>query len=188
MRAFVAVALPEAVRVALASLRDRLADSGADVKWVGTEQLHITLKFLADITPEQQAAVEALLRDLARHHLPFSMGLQEVGAFPSLVVPRVVWVGVGDGRADLIRLAEAVESGVRGLGWPAEERPFSAHVTLGRVRSPKRLGALAETLRRTTWTPPPSWRAEVIRLYQSVLSPAGPTYAVLAEIPLRGER
>ena len=184
MRAFVAIRVPEAVRRALIGLKDELASAGADVKWVGSEQLHITLKFLGEITEEQAGAVQGLLAEIGREHSPVDLQLERIGAFPSLTSPRVVWVGVGLGRDPVVEMAQALEEGSRRLGLPREERPFSAHVTLGRVRSPRGRKQLIERLREVEWQSPSAWRAESLRLYHSVLRPAGPAYTVLADVPL----
>lgn len=188
MRAFVAIALPESVCAALRQLGAQLAESGADVKWVEAGHLHLTLRFLDEITQAQRQVVETLLGDLTGRHAPFAMGLDAVGAFPSTGAPRVVWVGMSEGRARLVQLADELEQGLRARGWPAEERPFSAHVTLGRVRSPRRREQLIERLRSAAWRPPPAWQVDAVRLYESVLGSAGPTYTILAEVPLLGKR
>ena len=186
MRAFVAIALPEEVRAALTGLQRQLATSGADVKWASPDQLHLTLRFLGDITQEQRDAVEHLLATVAVTRPPFPIRLEGVGAFPSIASPRVVWVAVREGRTSLLELAGALEEGIRALGCSAEERPFAAHVTLGRVRSPRRRTILTERLRTAAWSPPSAWPVDAVRLYQSVLSPAGPHYTVLADVPLTG--
>ena len=184
MRAFVAIPLPVLHREALAVLQHELASSGADVAWVGPEQLHVTLKFLGAITELQRHALEARLRPIAAETAPCTLSLNEVGAFPSVASPRVVWVGIQEGRETLVRLAEAIEQAGEAIGVPREARPFAAHVTLGRVRSGTRRQALTERLRAVRWTPPPPWHATAMILYESVLSSAGSRYTILADIPL----
>ena len=98
MRAFIAVGLPDEVRDALARLQRQLDASRADVKWVEPANLHLTLKFLADITEAQRAGMETLLRQIAGHQPKFVMRLGALGAFPTLTAPRVVWVGCEEGR------------------------------------------------------------------------------------------
>ena len=184
MRAFIALSLPSGVQSSLASLQQSLAVSGADVAWVQPQHLHVTMKFLGEITDEQRQKVEALLRRVASREAPFSLGLEGVGAFPSVSAPRVLWAGISTGKETVLRLAGAIEREGAGL-LPKAERPFAAHVTLGRVRSPKRRQALADGLRRTVWTPPPACCVETVTLYQSLLSSSGPTYTALGEFPLK---
>ena len=185
MRAFIGISLPENVRAALTQLQQELATSRADVKWVEPEQLHVTLKFLDEISEQQRQQVETFLTRIAQQTPAFTMGLQAIGAFPSVSDPRIIWVGVSEGKSSVVRLAEAIEQDARTLGLKQEERPYSAHVTIGRVRSPRNTSALIERLRTAPWSPPPAWQATSITLYQSALSSTGPTYSVLADMPLK---
>ena len=184
MRAFLALTLPDEVTRSLAALQRELAAAGADVKWVEPPNLHVTLKFLDEITEEQRRAVEVLLAEVGRDETAFALGLDRAGAFPSLSSPRVVWVGLGEGKERAIRLAERLEHDCGGLGFRKEERSFAAHVTLGRVRSSRRLPLLSRALRECAWRPPAPWTVTALTLYQSVLGSDGPRYTVLTEIPL----
>ena len=185
MRAFLALTLPDDVERSLAVLQQELAGTGADVKWVAPSNLHVTLKFLDEITEQQRHAIEGVLAEVGRVEAPFSITLDRVGAFPSLSSPRVVWVGVGEGRERVIRLAERLEQGCRGMGIQQEERPFAAHVTLGRVRTPRRQAELGRVLREYAWRPPAPWTITSLTLYQSTLGSDGPRYTVLSDVPLR---
>src|SRR3989338_8018709 len=108
MRAFIGIALPDAVRSSLAGLQRQLSESGADVKWVEPANLHVTLKFLDEITDDQRRVVEALLGRVAAQETPFTLRLVDVGAFPSMKAPRVIWVGITEGRDRVVRLAQAI--------------------------------------------------------------------------------
>ena len=184
MRAFIAVELPEALRREVAALQDTLKATGADVKWVEPANLHLTLKFLGDIAEIRVTPITEALRTATRHVASFTMRLAGVGAFPSTRSPRVVWVGVKDGQAPLRELAEAVEQACAGAGFPTEGRPFSPHLTIGRVRSQNRVAGLVKQLQVAAFqgtAPAPVGR---LTLVQSTLSPRGPTYTPLADIPL----
>lgn len=185
MRAFIGIDLPEAVRESLGALQRELAESHADVKWVEPANLHITLKFLGEISEEQRREVEALLKRLAAQTPRFLVSLEGVGAFPSIRAPRVVWVGISQGSNAVTGLAESIERESAALGFQREEREFAPHLTLGRVRSGRQRRELTQRLETLTWTPLPAWSASTVTLYQSVLSAAGPRYSVLAEVPLR---
>ncbi len=184
MRAFLGIALSNDARMSLERFEQALASAGADVKWVEPAHVHVTLKFLDEISQEQRHGVETLVGEIARRETPFTMRLDRVGAFPSLEAPRVIWVGLAEGQDVVRRLAEAIEREGAAIGLRKEERPFSAHATIGRVRSSRRREALVQRLRETTWKVPPPWRATSVTLYQSVLGQDGPTYTVLAELPL----
>ena len=185
MRAFIAVVLPERVRRSLHALQERLAEHPADVTWVDPEHLHATLKFLGDIDDAQRTDLEGLLGRCAGEEPPFQARLGGLGGFPSIAAPRVIWVGFEEGREPLTRLAQRLEAGCARLGLREEERPFSAHLTLGRVRSPKGLGPLARALQTLEWPAPAPWTVERVTLYQSVLGGRGPRYTALGEFPLR---
>lgn len=186
MRAFIAIALPAEVREALERLQQDLAASRADVKWVEPPNLHVTMKFLGEITEDQRRAVEAMLRRLAEREAPFLLGVQTLGAFPSAAAPRVIWVGLAEGRERVQRMAEAIERGGAALALVKENRPFAAHVTIGRVRSGSHRQQLTRRLQETVWQPPAPWRVTSLALFQSVLGPGGPRYTVLADVPLSG--
>ena len=184
MRAFIAIPLPSEVQEALSALQRDVAKARADVKWVRQDQLHVTLKFLGEISEAQREVMTAMLRRVADATSPLALGVAELGAFPSVTAPRVIWVGLRGEVEAVRRMAATIEQEGGRLGLPKDDRPFAAHVTLGRVRSSRGREALAQQLRATVWVPPPPWQVSHMRLYQSVLSPSGPSYTVLAEIPL----
>ena len=185
MRAFIGIGLPDEVQASLAALQRELAQSRADVKWVEPSNLHLTLKFLGEISEAQRQVVELLVKRLAAQTPPFLLRLEGAGAFPSIRAPRVVWVGMGQGNDVVARLAESIEREGAVIPLRREERPFTPHLTLGRVRSGRHRRELTHQLESFTWAPPPPWQVALLTLYQSVLSSAGPRYAVLAEVPLR---
>ena len=187
MRAFLAVTLPADVQACLSRLQETLAESRADVKWVEPANLHVTLKFLDEISEAQRHEVEALVARIVHDQPPFLLGLTAPGAFPSFDSPRVLWVGLGEGKETVARLADAIERDAATLGLRREERPFAAHVTLGRARSPRARQALVQRLRAGAWQPPPPWRVASLTFYQSVLGSDGPRYSVLAEFPFSRE-
>lgn len=137
MRAFVAVEVPEPARSALADLVARLEGTHEPVKWVkgaGPALFHVTIKFLGEVPTERVAAVEAALAGAAAGVAPFSLSLRGLGVYPNARRPRVVFSGVEAGAEPLASLAAACETGLEPLGFTREARPFSAHVTLGRVK------------------------------------------------------
>lgn len=188
MRAFIAIPLPPDVQTSVASAIEELAASGADVKWVAPHLLHLTVKFLGEITDEQRTGAEQVMRRVAAAEPAFAMDLAGLGAFPRMTSPQVVWVGIGAGRDAAARIAGAIEQGcAETLGMAPGARKFAAHVTLGRVRrSREKLAALVGRLQRSAWEPPAGWTASSLVLYQSVLGPGGSTYTALAEAPLTG--
>ncbi|MBI1953297.1 MAG: RNA 2',3'-cyclic phosphodiesterase [Candidatus Omnitrophica bacterium] len=184
MRAFIAVELTDALKEEAASLQADLRATGADVKWVEPAHLHLTLKFLGEIQENQVEPLKSALTASVQGLSPFATSLEGIGAFPSTTRPRVIWVGVSQGKEALERLAGQVEEACAGLGFAGEERPFSAHLTIGRVRGPDRVASLIKKLQVVEFHGNAPAPIDRVILFQSILSPHGPAYTPLAEIPL----
>jgi RNA 2',3'-cyclic 3'-phosphodiesterase len=186
MRLFVAADLPDAVRDALAAEQARikaaLGSSDPSLKWVKPEHAHLTLVFIGNVEDARvPAVIDAIAADIA---LPtFDATFEGGGAFPPRGAPRVLWIGVGSGARDLVELQRVIASRIAALGLPIEDRAFHPHLTLARWRESRpadRSRALAVVARGVVA------RAHVdgATLYQSRLSPSGPTYTALARANL----
>lgn len=180
MRLFIALPLPVTVLDELAAVQRRLRAAGLPVRWVDPAGVHLTLQFLGE-APETQ--VPPLLAALAAlPPAPFSLRLAEIGAFPNLRRPRVIWVGLAGAVAALRDLQRAVLAATAPLGFVPEERPFSPHLTLGRLRSdarPAQIEALAEQIARAQPPAPITWESDLPRLFQSTLTSQGAVYTKL---------
>lgn len=135
MRLFVAVELDDLAREALARLAERLGKSADPVSWIAPANFHLTMKFLGEAAEGAVPEIEAACGRAATGAAPFDMRLRGVGAYPSARRPRVVWAGI-EAPPVLPALVERVEEEISPLGFPREKRPWSPHVTLGRVREP----------------------------------------------------
>ncbi len=184
MRAFIAVELPDFLRREVAALQADFQSSGADVAWVKQENLHLTLKFLGDIQEKQVAPLKEAIGAAIGGCTPFDIRLEGIGAFPKTTFPRVIWVGVNQGEKQLAELANRVEEACAGLGFPKEERPFSPHLTIGRVRSKDRLAQLIKQFQVAEFLASAPASVNRLVLFRSTLSASGSVYAALAEIPL----
>ena len=186
VRAFVAVPLPDQAKRYLQQVQQGLRDAAGDgdVKWVGPEGMHITLKFLGAMAVQQITPIAEALQRATTGITPLEIALSTLGAFPSLQRPRVVWVGATGAVDSLVMLFERVDKGLSVMGFPPEIRPFAAHITLGRVReriSPAALSRLEWALQRNSCLEgAPAVHVERIILYQSTLTPRGAVYAPLA--------
>ena len=154
------------------------------VAWVAPGNLHLTLKFLGAVPEERIEAIAGALSTSAPDLHPFEARIRGLGAFPSAVKPRVIWAGVHDGAAEMTTLAGRVDAALAPLGFAREERPFSPHVTLGRVRQPRRDPALAEALAGAIAREFGRMRVPGAFLMRSELSPRGARYSELAKVPL----
>lgn len=188
MRLFVAVDLDESVRRAALrlarTLRERLEPSQVQASWVAPGNLHLTLKFLGEV--EERLATEVRAAMAPPFGEPrFECELAGVGAFPPTGPARVLWLGISAGAEALVRLQAEVESRVRPFGFPPESRPFSAHLTVARFRTPAPT-KVRELLGEGSSGPIGRCAIDHVTLYQSHLSPRGATYTPLARAPLGG--
>jgi len=176
IRAFIAIDLPPAVKAALADVAATLGGRvpRGVVRWVRPEQMHLTLRFLGDTPTDRLPALAAALDALAAGHAPFALRLTGVGCFPNARRPRVVWVGLGGEEAKLTALAAALEAALRPLGWPPEDRPFRAHLTLGRVKDEQ----AAQGIDWSAAVPALEVPVTAVHLIESQLRPDGSVYTV----------
>lgn len=182
MRLFVAVNLPPDIRERLAAEQDRLRRAQADVSWVRAENIHVTLKFLGETEEKRLDRIRPALFEVARGSAPFRIRVSGLGSFGGRI-PRVVWVGVPEGAEPLSRLAKDVEAATARLGFPKEKRGFTAHITLGRVRSPRNAEALLAALAEAETGPFGTVEVRQFELMQSELRPTGSVYTALDRYP-----
>ncbi len=146
IRTFIAIDLPVPVRAALEGFSKELRRADAPVSWARIESIHLTLKFLGNISEEQVEPVRAELDRIAATTSPFRIQPAGCGAFPTLKTMRVVWVGLRGDLAPLARLQKEVEEAMACLGFKPEDRPFRPHLTVGRVKGRQRLRPLQDLL------------------------------------------
>ncbi len=181
MRTFIAIELSSKIKESLAQVQSHLKYAGADVKWVTPENIHLTLKFLGEITEEKCEKVKAALDSIAKIIAPFELSIKDVGAFPKIEFPRVIWVGLDKGAKESTELAAKVDEALSKLGFAKETRPFAAHLTIGRVRSAKNKEALMEKVLRHQPSAVSFQPIKSVALIQSTLTPRGSIYAKLHE-------
>lgn len=176
IRAFIAIELPNDVRHALGDVAAALAEGvpRSAVRWVRPAQMHLTLRFLGDTPADRLPAIQAAMDGVAGQHAPFALRLTEAGGFPNARRPRVVWVGLGGEEAALLSLVAVLNGALLPLGWPPEDRPFRAHLTLGRVKDER----AAQGLNWSVAVPPLPVPVAALHLIESQLRPDGPVYTV----------
>ncbi len=182
-----AVELAEGLRAELARLQGELRQRGlSGLRWARPEGIHLTLKFLGETPAERVPGIQDALAEAVAGMRPFRLALDSLGTFGG-GRPRVLWV---EAAGDVDRLREMqgkVERALSGRGFPAEERPFSPHLTLARV-PPERAAALAGRLTEALAVLPPPAKAEMevreVSLVSSTLLPGGAVYERLAAVPL----
>ena len=185
MRTFIAIELSEEIRSSLAQIESHLKYSGADVKWVEKDNIHLTLKFLGEISEEKLKQVIAALEIIGKETNPFEISIKDIGAFPKIDYPRVIWVGLDKGVNESKELAEKIDDALSKIGFQKETRAFTAHLTIGRVKSSKNKEALKEKVGTCTMpTVSPQLISSII-LFQSKLSPKCSIYTKLHEVHLK---
>lgn len=186
MRLFAGIGLTPLCRAAIATAVATLRADPAPVSWVAPGNLHVTMKFLGEISRDRVGDVADALSGVAASFEPFGLEAEGAGLFPGTSNPRVLWVGLREPLELVRELHENMENALSGAGFPREDRPFHPHITVGRARG----------------VPPPAWGDRFLRalsgrrfgevpvpkitLYESRLSPGGAVYAVVREFPLSG--
>jgi 2'-5' RNA ligase len=179
-RCFVAVDVDDApLRTAFNRTQRAIESTGADVKSVEGENIHITLKFLGEIPESKTAQVADLIKGIS--FKSFTLDFHGVGVFPALSRPSVVWAGVSGDASEMLAVFTGLERGLRGLGFEPERRPFQPHVTLCRVKSGRNRAQLAEAIEMMKYEVFGPLRLEHIRFKKSILTRNGPIYTTLAE-------
>lgn len=186
MRIFLAIELPWQVQSRLGELIKKVSQVNMPVRWVSQSNLHLTLKFLGDISCSQLAVVSNALAEEALSVGRFSFRIENLGVFPNPRKPRIVWAGIM-APSEMLDLVQRIETRLLLEGFPREERPFSPHLTIGRVRQ----FASEEELRRIGTFIPSNRTGEIsvvsvdaISIMRSQLRPEGPIYSRLKEIKL----
>ena len=183
IRIFIAVEIPKTVKESIAKLQAELGEVVEGIKWVGAEQIHLTLKFLGNIRPDRVDAVKAAIDEAASRSTPFTLTASGVGAFPSTARARVIWVGLGDDPG-LTALHENMEAALEEVGFDQGERPFKAHLTIGRVRG--RVGEIGERLDAARWQPDETFEVTQVTVFKSELRRSGALHTPLHKAILGG--
>ncbi len=179
MRTFVALVPSEAEQGRLADAAAGLRDAGFPIRWVPPQNIHLTLKFLGELSEERVRDVCSAVDDAADGVAPFEMIVGGFGAFPSLRRPQVVWVGV-ELESTIQSLQGSLEEALAGLGFPREERSFRPHLTLGRARkyvSPNEFRGLDDLVKRLRYRD--AFKMNSLDVVRSQLMPTGATYDVI---------
>lgn len=179
MRCFLAVELPSVVKARLGELAGRLRPFAKGVRWVGPEQMHLTLHFFGDIPNERLAVIDEVVAPLCARRAPLRLAVRGAGSFGSSGAVRVLWAGLGEESGDLRSFQSELENGLGSAGFAREERPFSPHLTLGRAREPRRDPGLQEQLAREVSFDAGAFEVDHLTLFSSQLTPGGAVYAVV---------
>ena len=181
IRAFIAFDIDSAtVHKRLSEIQKVLINTGADLKLVEPQNIHVTMRFLGDISP---TSVEAIYEEMKQvSFTPFDIELKGLGAFPNLRYAKVVWVGIQKGANELKSVFDQLEPRLQRLGFRPDPKGFSPHLTIARVKSGRNKAELARQVEEMANYECGTIRAEYLRLKKSVLTPKGPIYSTLKEV------
>lgn len=179
MRTFIAFKLPEEVIASLGDLQKALKQQGLKLRWVHPDNIHLTLKFLGDISAEEIPAVKRVIRTVSRSQTVFSLEAKGLGVFPTVKKAQVLWSGI---HGDVKRLGDFqsnLDRALAGMGFEPEKRAFRGHLTLGRIKRRVDGRVLASAISRFGSFVSPPLTAERLILFKSDLKPSGAVYQEL---------
>lgn len=180
MRVFIAIDVPQDIKNRLASVQEQLRPFSPSARWVATESIHLTLKFIGEIPEKRREDIDEALAGLTWR--AFTVGVHGVGFFPGTRSPRVFWAGLQ--AATMEGLAKEIDTRLEQAGFDPEKRTFRAHVTLARSGNTRLESALVNAAEPFMDTDFGTFTADRCFLYQSTLKASGAVYTRLKEYPL----
>jgi RNA 2',3'-cyclic 3'-phosphodiesterase len=188
MRAFVAMPVPDSVKREVVRAQNGFCSllPRAEIRWVRPDQMHLTLRFLGEVDPARLDPLVAVTRTSCRNFSPFSLEVAQAGLFPHERRPRVLWVGLRGQTGPLQQLQAALEAALADFAEKQEDRSFSPHLTLARIKSlrPNEVRALAARVQELQSLCLGGWQADRVEVMGSELRPEGSRYTCLASIQL----
>lgn len=186
-RLFFAVDLPLKTLSTAQSLIDKFGVPSAHVRWVHAKNLHISLKFLGDVEAQTIPSLCAKAKEAVSGFGEMSLSIEGMGLFPNNTKPRVVWFGIKGATKQFARLESRLSENIECLGFPAAERPFTPHLTIGRVKSASARGELIRLVHNNHDLKVGEAPVKVIHIYESRLGPGGSVYTKVESFPLSGD-
>lgn len=186
IRTFIAVKLPETVLAAIGGVQERMAACGLNVRWVTTGNIHLTLKFLGEVDEDKVAGIAAVLTEAVHGFAPLRIAAAGVGVFPNVKRARVIWVGLAGQLPELAALQRSIEDRLATIGYPREKRPFTGHLTLGRVKGSIAASRLTTAMGAFIDFASETFEVDRVVLFKSDLRPTGADYTELRQVTLPG--
>lgn len=183
IRCFISINLDDYIIRKIIELIDHLRKCEADIKWVESNNLHLTLKFLGNTPVEDIPLIEKVLRKISKKFLPFYIKIKGIGIFPDKRHPRVLWIGL-ENKEVIIDIHKQIEANMSKIGYKKEEKEFNPHITIGRTRSLLKIDRLIECLNDYKTYEFGSLLVDKINLMKSNLTPKGPIYTKIIDVNL----
>ncbi len=189
IRSFIAIELPDELKLALSQLELELKSGKQPwVKWVDTKNIHLTLKFLGNISTDRVSEITKAMEEATQGIPPFHLEVRSLGVFPNLKRVQVVWVGISGEVEKLVRLQQCIESNLAHLGFTPESRPFTPHLTLARLRNQASLEErqkFGQLIASTRFEAAHTIKVEAINLMRSQLTREGAIYSLISSARLK---
>ncbi|MFH2045062.1 MAG: RNA 2',3'-cyclic phosphodiesterase [Pseudomonadota bacterium] len=184
IRAFIAFELPENILSFINNIQKDLKQFGFPVRWVKPDNIHLTLHFFGNIDKSDVEHIKVAVGDCVKSFSHINLSVKGIGVFPSITRPRVIWAGISGEIPLLLSLHNTLEKRLEEFGFKIEERPFQAHLTMGRFKGKVNNGKLIEAIRKYQNFDPEVFTAKEIILFNSNLKPEGAVYTELLNVPL----
>lgn len=189
IRAFLAIEPPEEVLAAVGRLQEKLRrEINGPISWTRPHGNHLTLKFFGNIDRTDVEKICAAVKIRLAVVSSILLKIGNIGVFPDLRRPRVIWAGIMGDIEKLTMLQNKLDVDFAGLGFPRENRPFHAHLTLGRIKVPHYAEEIGEAIKKHSDFTAGEFRAAELILFQSTLTPQGAVYTKLAELPFAADK
>ncbi len=181
MRTFIAVNLDINIKTNISELIRELNGGNKSIRWVKPQGMHLTLKFIGEVTEKKVSQIKDVLDQSMKDYPPFELNLRGTGSFPPKAkFPRVLWVGV-EPNETLRKIQARLENEMGKLQFPREKREFHPHLTLGRIKNPKNLDSVLSLLQDKEKEDFGKMIVNKVTFFQSTLKPTGAEYSVLSE-------
>ncbi len=188
MRAFIAIEIPDEIKREMAKVQDRLKGSGVEASWTRPEGIHLTLKFLGEVEETRVPEIMDALTRAADSMNRFRLDVAGAGAFPGPKSARVAWIGVSGDLEKLSALQAAVEEAMVGLGMERDDRKFTPHLTLARIKYIRSRDAWLDALSAIKDIRLPEFEVDAVSLMKSELKRTGAVYTEIGRVELRKVR
>jgi RNA 2',3'-cyclic 3'-phosphodiesterase len=185
IRTFIAIEIPGNVIFKIRELQEGIKVYGLKIRWVRSENIHLTLKFLGDVEAVKIGEIAEAISKTVKGYTPISLKAKGVGVFPSIKRPRVLWVGLTGQLEVLLKLQKTLDENLKLLGFPGEKRPFKGHLTMGRIKERIDVKKFGDALMAFRHFESETFTAGQLVLYKSELKPLGAVYTRLAEASFR---
>lgn len=182
-RVFIAIDLNDEIHREIQNIQNHLQKADVDTKWIKKKNIHLTLKFLGDITVDQITAIQDELVRITKDIKPFFIKTEKIGLFPSHQYPRIIWLGIKNEPA-ILNLASKIDQCLKNYTAHDDQRDFKPHMTIGRIKSNRHIKKLIEIIEKDAPRPPMEQEITSISLFKSRLTFSGPIYSLIKEFPI----